>query len=107
MLKKLQIGGHQEVVFLLQQAVQAKDAEKGKKHCFWKNSFEVKECRTEKFLLQKLHYMHNNRVSGKWKLVTSPEEFLHSSASFYFKGKQQIFAVIHYNELLNWDHMYE
>ena len=107
MLKKLQSKGHHDVIYKLQQAVQNKDAEKGQKHCFWINSFDVKECRTEKFLLQKLHYMHNNPVSGKWKLASVTHEFLHSSTSFYFNGKQQVFPVIDYNKLLNWEHMYE
>ena len=107
MLKKLQSKKEEELLHRLKAAVQPKDAEKGQKHCFWKDSFEVKECRTEKFLLQKLHYMHNNPVSGKWNLSSSPLDYLHSSAPFYFNGRQQLFAVKDYRELLDCENMYE
>ena len=107
MLKELQERNQHAVISHLQNALKPKDLEKGQKHCFWKDSFEVKECRTEKFLLQKLHYMHNNPVSGKWKLASSPQNYLHSSAPFYFKGKQQLFPIKDYRELLDWENIYE
>ena len=91
----------------LQDSLQRKDAEKGQKHNVWKDSFDVKECRTEKFLLQKHNYMQNNSLSGKWNLATSPLNYVHSSAPFYFNGKQQLFKVKDYRELLNWEQMYE
>jgi len=92
---------------ILKDSVLKKDAEKGQKHNVWKDSFDVKECRTEKFLLQKLLYMHNNPVSGKWNLAPSALEYVHSSAPFYFNGRQQLFEVIDYRELLNWEQMFE
>jgi REP element-mobilizing transposase RayT len=107
MLAKRKNNGQHELLFKLRQAVLPKDAEKGQKHCFWKDSFEVKECRTEKFLLQKLHYIHNNPLRGKWRLCASTLDYLHSSAPFYFNGRQQLFAVKDYRELLNWETMYE
>jgi hypothetical protein len=90
----------------LQKAVLPADTAKGQKHTVWIDSFEVKECRTEKFVLQKLQYMHYNPVSGKWKLSASPLNYLHSSAPFYFNGRQQLFEVKDYRELLNWEEMY-
>jgi hypothetical protein len=72
----------------------------------WKDSFEVKQCRTNAFLLQKLHYLHNNPVSGKWMLAPSPVEYLHSSARFYYSGKQQLFEIVDYEKLLDWEGMY-
>lgn len=107
MLKRLEDKSEHECLARLKADVQPKDAAKGQKHCFWKDSFEVKECRTEKFLLQKLHYIHNNPVSGKWKLSPSPLDYLHSSAPFYFNGQQQLFNIRDYRELLNWETMYE
>ena len=32
-------------------------------------------------------------MRGKWNLAPSPEEYVHSSAGFYFKGMQGIFAL--------------
>jgi len=106
MLKKLQERGEQQLLQRLREGVQPKDAQKGQKHCFWKDSFEVKECRTEKFLLQKLLYIHNNPVSGQWRLSATPLDYRHSSAPFYFNGRQQLFTVRDYRELLNWGNMY-
>jgi REP element-mobilizing transposase RayT len=65
----------------LQMAVKTTDKKRGKKHEVWKDSFDVKECRTEKFILQKLHYIHNNPCTGKWNLADSPIHYIHSSAS--------------------------
>jgi REP element-mobilizing transposase RayT len=99
----------QETVLLkvLEEGVQYKDRQKGQLHAVWKDSFDAKECRTEKFLLQKLHYMHNNPVTGKWDLGSSSIDYLHSSALFYLNGQQQLFTVRDYEELLDWEHMYE
>jgi hypothetical protein len=72
----------------------------GKKHEIWKDSFDVKECRTEKFVLQKLLYIHNNPCSGKWKLAESPELYLHSSALFYLSGKHSSYPVKDYKIFL-------
>ncbi|MEQ1678611.1 MAG: hypothetical protein ABL876_18085, partial [Chitinophagaceae bacterium] len=52
--------GDNTLLQTLQAGVTAKDRTRGKKHAIWKDSFDVKECRTEKFILQKLHYIHNN-----------------------------------------------
>lgn len=78
MLAKLQTKEQQPLLLRLQQAVRPMDAKKGQRHCFWIDSFEVKECRTEKFLLQKLNYMHNNPKSGKWNLCASTVDYRHS-----------------------------
>jgi REP element-mobilizing transposase RayT len=84
----------------LQLAVEASDRRRGKKHEIWEDSFDVKECRTEKFVLQKLHYIHNNPSSGKWKLAESPQLYLHSSALFYLSGKHSSYPVKDYSEFL-------
>jgi REP element-mobilizing transposase RayT len=107
LLKRLEMQGARDVLERLQKAVHPTDAAKGQKHAVWIDSFEVKECRTGKFLLQKLAYLHQNPVSGKWKLAASPQDYLHSSAPFYYNGRQQLFPVRDYRELLNWEEMCE
>jgi REP element-mobilizing transposase RayT len=87
----------------LQLAVQAMDKSRGKKHEVWKGSFDVKQCRTEKFTLQKLHYIHNNPCSGKWRLADSSIHYYHSSASFYISGKKGGYAVKDYREFMNYE----
>jgi hypothetical protein len=107
MLKALEDKRQLELLNCLTEAVLPKDAEKGQQHCFWKDSFEVKECRTESFLLQKLQYMHNNPVSSKWKLTASALDYLHSSSLFYCNGQQRLFTVTDYRELLDLETMYK
>lgn len=87
----------------LQLAVKDADKKRGKKHEVWEDSFDVKECRTEKFILQKLHYIHNNPCTGKWKLADSPISYPHSSASFYISGKPGNYPVRDYRELMNFN----
>ena len=85
----------------LQMAVKPTDKKRGKKHEVWKDSFDVKECRAEKFILQKLHYIHNNPCTGKWNLADSSILYLHSSASFYISGKKGSYLVKDYRELMS------
>ena len=91
----------------LQAEVKMKDRRRGKKHEVWIDSFDVKECRTEKFILQKLIYIHENPVRGKWKLANNSLEYLHSSAPFYLNGRQQLFNVKDYRDFVKWEEMYE
>jgi hypothetical protein len=53
------------------------------KHRVYEVSSDIKPCYTDKFLLQKLEYIHANPVTGKWELADSAEKYLHSSAAFY------------------------
>jgi REP element-mobilizing transposase RayT len=67
----------------MKEAVIDKDRRRNKKHELWQGTFDVKECRTEKFILQKLNYIHNNPCTERWKLAEKPYEYPHSSARFY------------------------
>ena len=80
-------------------SVEAKDRERNKKHEVWEDSFDWKECRTNKFMKQKLDYMHDNPCRGKWNLVTDVTEYKHSSAKSYLCGEQGIYPVMNYFEL--------
>ena len=101
-VKRLKANGQEIVIKKLQQGVDARDRTRGKKHEVWEDSFDVKECRTEKFVMQKLNYIHNNPCSGKWRLADSPLHYLHSSASFYISGKNCICKVRDYREFLKY-----
>ena len=81
-------------------AVTPSGKKRGKKHEVWKDSFDVKECRTEPFVLQKLNYIHNNPCAGKWKLADSPVHYWHSSASFYISGRHAGYPVKDYRIFL-------
>jgi len=49
-------------------------------------------------LEQKLGYLHHNPLQERWNLVTSPEDYLWSSASFYETGKDEFGILTHYME---------
>ena len=76
-------------------------------HEVWISSFDVKECRTEKFILQKLIYIHENPVRGKWKLCNTSLDYLRSSARFYLNGTQWLLEVKDYRDFVKWEEMYE
>ena len=91
----------EELVLLnqMKEAVRAKDSERNKKHQVWKGTFEVKQCRTEKFILQKLNYIHNNPCSGQWSLCEKSYQYPHSSARFY-DGDKTGYRVKDYLDVL-------
>ncbi|MBK9226103.1 MAG: hypothetical protein IPL67_03340 [Ignavibacteria bacterium] len=78
-----------------------KKKKKKKKHNVFRPSEDIKEIMTEKFIRQKLNYMHKNPVSGKWKLVENCLDYIHSSARFYELGEEGVFHVYHYHEINN------
>ena len=106
-VNRLEKSGQDALLQRLSDGVQKKDRSRGKLHEIWIDSFDVKVCRTEKFILQKLIYIHENPVRGKWKLCESSLDYLHSSAPFYFNGRQQLFEVRDYRNFINWEQVYE
>ncbi len=86
----------------MQQVLNNTEKKEGKLHSVFEPSFDWKECRTEKFIQQKLDYMHWNPCKGN-RLVELPEQYPHSSAKFYLTGEQGIFPVINFMELRDID----
>ncbi len=79
------------------------DRKRGKLHHVFKASFDCKECRTDKFLLQKLNYIHNNPCTGKWNLAEIPDNYKHSSARFYNQGVPGFYKNITHYKFLDTD----
>ena len=100
LVNRLKNNSENELLTLLATSVTSKDKNKGQKHMVWNESFDVKECRTEVFIEQKLHYMHNNPLSGKWTLCGQSIDYPHSSARFYFNGTEGNFPVTDYRIIL-------
>jgi REP element-mobilizing transposase RayT len=71
---------------------------KGQLHSAFKLSFDAKAIRSEKFLDQKLNYMHLNPVRGIYNLVEDWRNYPHSSAGFYEYGNPGHFKPVHYME---------
>ncbi len=81
---------------ILQDALTEREKKKKQLHRVFKDSFDAKAIFSEKFLIQKLNYIHHNPVSGKWNLTADFVSYEHSSASFYEEGTIKHFEPKHY-----------
>ncbi|HYD22979.1 MAG TPA: hypothetical protein VEB40_15960 [Flavipsychrobacter sp.] len=93
-VKRLQTADKQDILAQLQSAVQLKDQSRGKKHEVFKDSFDIKECRSIEFARQKLDYIHANPVSKKWSLAADMVSYPHGSARYYLTGVQGEYEVV-------------
>lgn len=94
-VKRLKEKKADDVLATLRSGVSANEAKKGQVHKVFESSFDAKECYSIKFIDQKIEYMHNNPVSGKWQLANDFTEYEHSSASYYER------SVKRYEKLVN------
>ena len=76
-----------------------REINKGQKHKVFKDSFDAKPIYADKFLFQKLDYIHGNPVKVKWTLAKDNVNYEHSSASFYKLNVVKHFAPKHYKDL--------
>ena len=97
-VERLKEQQHTELLKQLAEGVWPSDRRKGKLHEVFEPSFECKFCYSQKFVNQKLSYIHNNPVSKKWMLAPNAIEYVHSSARFYETGLQGIYPVTHHME---------
>jgi putative transposase len=72
-------------------AFAAKCNPKIKGYQFWQEGNEAKEIHTNEFLLQKLHYLHQNPVRAE--IVEEAEQYLYSSARNY-AGRKGLLEVM-------------
>jgi REP element-mobilizing transposase RayT len=103
LVQKLEKLGHHDILTQLSSFVNKNERLKGKLHEVFEPSFDWKECSSDKFLEQKLNYIHENPYRGKWSLVQQPQDYVHSSAQYYLSGHQGIYEVLNYMELENID----
>lgn len=69
---------------LKQFEVEAESSKRNKSYKFWQVGNHAIELYREKFVWQKINYIHNNPVAEK--LVKEPHEWIYSSASNYWFG---------------------
>ena len=65
---------------------------------FWKRDPLAIPLSTEKILIQKLQYIHDNPVKEKWSLSVLAEEYRWSSAKFYDDGTDEFNLLTHYKD---------
>ena len=88
-----------DILHILEAAVTAREKMKGQLHKVFKDSFDAKAIFSEKFLFQKLNYIHHNPVSGKWNLAKDFVVYEHSSASFYEENIVKHFLPKHFRDI--------
>jgi putative transposase len=99
-VKRLEKIKREDILQILASHVTPREKKKNKKHRVFEISSDIKPCYTEKFLLQKLEYIHANPVTGKWQLADSIEKYLHSSAAFYELNQvHPKIRITHYKDL--------
>jgi REP element-mobilizing transposase RayT len=98
-VNRLEAAGNKAMLARLQSLVTEREKKKGQLHKIFKESFDAKAIFTQPFLLQKINYIHNNPVTGKWMLAKDFVEYEHSSASFYEIQLVRHFQPMHYMDL--------
>jgi REP element-mobilizing transposase RayT len=93
-IKRLE--NNNETTLLAQLKYDVDKENKNRLHNVWEVSFNWNRCESEKFLCQKLDYIHNNPCAKKWTLCAHPVEYIHSSAQFYIDNKLGIYEVTSY-----------
>ena len=88
------------VLDMLNEGASMVERRRNKLHQLWQGTFDVKECWTEKFILQKLNYMHFNPCTKKWQLCEKYYDYLHSSAAYYELGKRDNPLLRDYRDFL-------
>ena len=98
-INRLQKANDKNTLMILQDALTDRERKKKQLHKVFKDSFDAKAIFSEKFLIQKLNYIHFNSVEGKWKLAKDFVLYEHSSASFYEEGVSRHFKPKHFKDL--------
>ena len=98
-VNRLEATENRELLFHLESLVTPREKKKGQIHKVFKDSFDAKPVFSQKFLIQKINYIHHNPVSGKWMLAKNFIEYEHSSASFYEIQVVKHFRPEHYMDL--------
>ena len=97
-IRRLEQSEDSTILKLLSEAVTERERKKGQLHKVFKDSFDAKAIFSNKFLHQKIDYIHYNPVSGKWQLVNNYTDYEHSSASFYELNVHKHFVPLHYKD---------
>jgi len=66
----------------------------------WEDGYDARDVFSTEFLQQKIDYIHHNPCQPQWNLVDSPEQYLWSTAGFYFDGKPCVIPIDDVREFL-------
>jgi REP element-mobilizing transposase RayT len=99
MVKRLKQDNTSHLLTDLREGLTEREKKKGQLHKVFESSFDAKAVYSEKFLLQKINYIHQNPVSGKWNLATDFTGYAHSSAAFYELDIEGYFTPLNYADI--------
>jgi len=88
---------------ILSDGLTAIGRKKGQKHWVFEDSFDCKRCYTEKFIEQKLNYLHNNPLHPRWKLSERAVDYIHSSAAFYAGAERNYSFNLRHYRTVQWE----
>lgn len=103
LVKRLKEMNKEDILDQLSSWVNKTERLRNKKHEVFEPSFDRKECYSIAFMKQKIDYIHHNPCKANMQYVKLPEDYLHSSAMYYYTGKQGVYSVITYMELQDID----
>lgn len=103
LVKRLELSDRKDILEHLSGWVNKTDRLKNKQHEVFEPSFDRKECYSLDFMKQKIDYIHANPCKDVRLGIKLPEDYLHSSAKYYYTGIQGIYPVITYMELQDID----
>lgn len=98
-VKRLKASFNNKILEHLKSAVKEEERNRGKIHRVFNPSFDAKAIEDPDTLSEKLNYMHNNPVSGKWQLVYDFIDFKYSSAKYYETGVHSNYEVVDYRDI--------
>lgn len=70
------------------------------KYKVWQERYDELYLEDRKMAEVKIDYIHSNPLQERWNLVKRPEEYPHSSASYYELGTMSPITVTHYLEFM-------
>ena len=103
LVKRLELSDRKDILEQLSGWVNKTDRLKNKQHEVFEPSFDRKECYSLDFMKQKIDYIHDNPCKDARLGIKFPEDYLHSSAKYYYTGIQGVYPVITYMELQDID----
>ena len=99
LVNRLEKANDTNTLTILQNALTERERKKKQLHKVFKDSFDAKAIITQCFLMQKINYIHNNRVSRTWMLAKDFIDYAQSSASFYEIQLVRHHRPMHYLDL--------
>jgi REP element-mobilizing transposase RayT len=99
-IKRLSNTQHLTMLNQLHKHVNNTDLFKGQRHDVFIKSFDAKPIYFTKFAEQKITYMHENPVKGKWQLSDSYINYQWSSVAYYELNHDAFHFITHYMNLV-------